>query len=96
MAKVSREKKRVILKRKLNLLHVEYEENADGSVYNCRHDACLRRVDPQPPTAADAIDADGPADERPYDPQPRPKLEAAILPRTYLRGGRARFSPTYG
>ena len=59
-------------------------------------DACLRRVDPQPPTAADAIDADGPADERPYDPQPRPKLEAAILPRTYLRGGRARFSPTYG
>ena len=41
--------------------------HADGSVYNCRHDACLRRVDPQPPTAADAIDADGPADERPAD-----------------------------
>ena len=55
VAEVSREKKRVILKRKLNLLHVEYEENADGSVYNCRHDACLRRVDPQPPTAADAL-----------------------------------------
>ncbi|XRB21454.1 ATP-dependent DNA helicase [Pseudoscourfieldia marina] len=36
-------------------------------VYNCRHDACLRRVDPQPPTAADGIDADGPADERPAD-----------------------------
>ncbi|GHP07686.1 hypothetical protein PPROV_000642800 [Pycnococcus provasolii] len=28
VAKVSREKKRVILKRKLNLLHVEYEENS--------------------------------------------------------------------
>ena len=35
--------------------------DAGSQEYNSRHDACLRRVDPQPPTAADAIDADGPA-----------------------------------
>ena len=38
VAEVSREKKRVILKRKLNLLHVEYEENNKNAKATLRHD----------------------------------------------------------